>query len=402
MVSRFRRCLLPALFVCVSTSVEAGSLVDASNGFAFDVFAGLRSIKGNVVFSPHSLHRLLALLAGGATGATKDELEKVLRLRGVPAFDEKLSRELAETAANNKVAFETANHLWLPSKTILEPQFQQSAKEGWGVLLEPISFDKPANAVRKVNEAVQVDSHGRVARLVPEGAFRTDSAMVLVNAMFFKGLWDHPFPKAGTKPRPFFSNLTRQERNVPMMQQTSLMSYAVIDGVEAVSLATAGDGPCHFAMTVLLPVKKDGLLDLEAKLSPAFLERIGDAIATCEVTLMIPRFSFSAGGGYTGVLQQVGLTRCFDRQIADFTKIARAPKLHLSAVFHETTVEVGEQGVDAAAASAAIPDPFGPRPEGSKGDAVRRVVFSADHSFIFLIQHFPSKLILFLGRYDGG
>src|SRR5437899_5160611 len=64
------------------------AVADGSNRFAIDLYGKLRDTeKGNLFFSPYSVHTALAMTATGAKGNTRDEMVKVLHL---PADEQKM------------------------------------------------------------------------------------------------------------------------------------------------------------------------------------------------------------------------------------------------------------------------------------------------------------------------
>ena len=68
-------------------------------------------------------------------------------------------------------------------------------------------------------------------------------------------------------------------------------------------------------------------------------------------------------------------------------------ELFISAVIHKAFVEVNEEGMEAAAATAIVMS-LG----AVQGDFTPPPVFRADHPFVFLIRENRSENILFLGR----
>jgi len=65
------------------------------------------------------------------------------------------------------------------------------------------------------------------------------------------------------------------------------------------------------------------------------------------------------------------------------------PDLYITEVVHQAFVEVNEEGTEAAAATGII--------LGAKM-VMEKLVFRADHPFIFFIQHRDTGNILFMGR----
>src|SRR5262245_54475872 len=73
--------LCMALF---SRSMFGSEAAEGESRFALDLYARLREGKGNLFFSPYSIHTALAMTAAGARGATAAEMAKVL---GLPSSD---------------------------------------------------------------------------------------------------------------------------------------------------------------------------------------------------------------------------------------------------------------------------------------------------------------------------
>jgi serpin B len=153
-------------------------------------------------------------------------------------------------------------------------------------------------------------------------------------------------------------------------------------------------------MLVLLPDGKDGLRDLEKKLSVKLLDQCVAQMAAREVELFLPQFSITWGAAnMCDQLIALGMPLPFVRLQADFSGInGREPpdeeSLFLSAVFHKAFVEVHEEGTEAAASTLA---------QICLGSACRPPeppvpIFRADHPFLFAIRDRKSGAILFLGR----
>jgi serpin B len=206
---------------------------------------------------------------------------------------------------------------------------------------------------------------------------------------------------------PFDPDLTRDEPfqlacggSVPthLMHRQSEVRHLRGDGYQAVELVYEGD---DLSMFVLLPDRKDGLPDLENRLSPGILRECLSHMTLSEVDLFLPRFKITWGTvNMSDQLAAIGMTLAFSRSEADFSGVNdyRAPHdeaLFISAVYHKTFVEVTEEGTEAAAATAPVLAlgaalwPGMPRPVP---------VFRADHPFLFGIRDRDSGAILFLGR----
>lgn len=76
-----------------------------------------------------------------------------------------------------------------------------------------------------------------------------DDAVIIVNAVYFKGLWKNKFNKADTK-KDKFKAADGIVRNVDMMQKTDCEQYAENKTFSAVSMRY-GNG--HYSMQIILP-----------------------------------------------------------------------------------------------------------------------------------------------------
>ena len=68
----------------------------------------------------------------------------------------------------------------------------------------------------------------------------------------------------------------------------------------------------------------------------------------------------------------------------------------IDAIIHETVIEVDETGTEACATTTVYEN----LTSNLSRDEHRKIVFIADHPFIFYIRHTPSKTLLFVGNYN--
>jgi len=84
----------------------------------------------------------------------------------------------------------------------------------------------------------------------------------------------------------------------------------------------------------------------------------------------------------------MGMHDAFDER-ADFSAMTGRKDLYIGKVIHQADIEVNEEGTEAAAATAVVMQ---------RKSVPQRVVFRADHPFVFLIRHKPTGTILFMGN----
>ena len=216
---------------------------------------------------------------------------------------------------------------------------------------------------------------------------------MLVNAIYFLGAWDDPFPRDSTRPEPFF--LTPSEKKtVPTMSNTGGLNVAQRDGVTALELPYKGG---QLSMLLLVPDKLDGLAAIESTLDAKRLDTLASAMKYELVWLSLPKFEINPAESLSlgDDLKALGMPLAFDRQKADFTGIANPPdpadRPVIAKVFHKGFVRADENGTEAAAATAVEAFPTGAAPVEPRQLKVNR-------PFLFLIRDNASGLVLFLGR----
>jgi serpin B len=213
-----------------------------------------------------------------------------------------------------------------------------------------------------------------------------------VNAIYFKDNWSSPFKKAATSAQPFHLSTNSQVKTSLMLHWDNV-NYTENDDLQALELPYIGEQ----SMVILLPRQIDGVAHFESQLNPACLDHLLAQMTAQRVRIELPRFKLESRFELEHTLPEMGMTDAFIAQKADFSGIngvrrGNATSLYISHVIHKAWIEVTEEGTEAAAATAlsvAV---------GSAAPQAPRLVFRADHPFIFLIRDRISGSLLFIGR----
>jgi len=177
------------------------------------------------------------------------------------------------------------------------------------------------------------------------------------------------------------------------MHRMGHYKLAAVDDAHLLEMPYEGGA---LAMVIVLPDKKKGLLDVEAKLGARLRAWLGvlDQIngeTPCEVEVTLPRFRIEASLRLDEPLKHLGMRRAFDPNAADFSGMnGRQHDLHIAAALHKAFVDVNEQGTTAAAATAVV--------VATRSRSIPPHRFRADHPFLFLVRDLCTGSILFLGR----
>ncbi|CAF98804.1 unnamed protein product, partial [Tetraodon nigroviridis] len=395
-------------------------LSKANTSFSLALFRELgdNDRTANIFYSPFSISSALAMVLLGAGGNTATEMSEVL------CFTEaEKPKDVEEQQQQQQL--QQQHHLRLPDflkkclKTegcqddihtsfsqLLDELHKKNAPYALSVAnrlygkhyraeLESVDFQSAAEASRiHINSWVEKQTEGKIKDLLVQGIVSSDTRLVLVNAIYFKGKWNKQFKEEATRDAQF--NVTKNSsKPVKMMHQTSKFPFTFIPEAKCQILEMPYIGE-ELSMLIFLPYQMEdsstGLEKLEKLLTyDKFMEWTRpDMMDSVEVQVGLPRFKLEEKFNMKNVLVKMGMVEAFDVATSNFSGMSPANDLFLSEVVHKAFVEVNEEGTEAAAATGAIMMLRCARPSER---------FYADHPFLFFIRHNPSMSILFAGRY---
>lgn len=365
----------------------------AANRFASSLFGTLASSRqGNFVASPFSVHSAMSMVAAGAAGETESQMVRTL---GLPM--EKTARSTALVAlrdrmeaagASGDVTLEVANRVWVQKSYRLLPAFGRGVELVFAAGFAEADFADRAETTRQeINGWVESRTRNRIRNLVPAGLLSPATRMVLVNAVYFHGAWQTPFPEDRTEAAPFLVAPGRSVRADLMQAHLDRIGYREEPGLQVCELPYRGR---NLSMVVLLPAAGK-LGELEARIATEGFDAVCGAVAPQTVDVALPRFKIEAQFGLNDPLAALGMRDAFDPGKADFSGMTGTRDLFVSVVLHKAFIEVNEKGTEAAAATAAVLGLSAAMPS-------KPVEFRANRPFLFALRDRPSGAVLFLGR----
>jgi len=259
--------------------------------------------------------------------------------------------------------------------------------------LKPIDFSgNPARAASRINHWTERQTRRHIRESIPPDGLDSNTRLVLVNAIYLKACWLKRFSARMTDNLPFHTSDSGTKSVPTMMTTEQKLGFAVHSLCLTVTIPYA-HSDLHFL--VLLPNASESLGTLEKKLPVKWLAECARLPKT-RVRLYLPRLNLRCGYSLKAPLCHLGMRSAFDdpRGSANFHGIApRRPEGHLalSEVYHQTFLELDEEGTKAAATTAVTADTIGP------AEAQPSVVH-VDRPFLFAVQHRPTGTCLFLGR----
>jgi serpin B len=334
----------------------------------------------------------------GARGDTAKDMAKTLHFtlepeRLHPAFSG-LLWQLQGEGKPRGYRLNVANALW--GKEEFREGFLTVNRDNYAAGLRQLDLGNTKAAAETINAWVEKETRGKIKDLLQPDDLN-NAALILTNAIYFKGDWDSKFNARWTTPEAFHRT-ARDKVDVPLMYQTKKFFYFDDGKAGTFQLLELPYKGRDLAMVVLLPRWVDGLAGLEKALTADNLARWLRKMHSREVAVTLPKFKLAGATiKLNEPLRALGMGRAFTPGKADFSGTAGAPgELFISSVLHKAFVGVNEEGTEATAVTA-VKDEKSADKSVDK-DEKKRVIFRADHPFLFLIRDTRSGSILFMGR----
>lgn len=360
------------------TDLAYDEAAEGNRRLGHDLAMSIPTEDGNLVFSPASLSIAFAMLREGAAGATGEEIDAVLHLPpNRQTVYNGLLHELSGVGTGD--VLELNNGLFLDESLEVKPEFLEALKKSYGAGVELADF--PGPAVEQINGWVDDKTHGRIPELIDQ--LDPLAVFALVNTIYLNAKWQQPFDADDTEDDRF-TTAAGDKIYVPTMHQESTFDYAEDAAWQAVRLPYQGG---ELSMVVLLPRGDSDPIDLLAAEVLATADR---GFSTREVEVALPKWDTETTADLTGVLGSMGMDGTFGGR-GDFSALTPDPSFAVTKVLQQANITVGEEGTEAAAATAIVGE------AGAAAPPEGAVEFVADHPFAFAIVHAPTGVPLFEG-----
>lgn len=394
----FELCIFILLFLSISCekhdsansnpiilTSEEKQLVTSSNSFGIDIFKTVAfnaEKDDNVFISPLSISLALSMLYNGSENTTKEELQKGLGFTGlsieqINTANQQLIKALLN--ADSKVKIQIANSIWYKNDLLVEPNFITVNKEFYNAEVNSVKFDSETKNI--INSWVSNATNKKIPEIIDN--IPTDAIMYLINAIYFKGIWQYKFDNKQTQQREFTTTENKKIKADFMYQKGSFDLFKN-DLLTAINLPY---GKGNYSMMVLVPAVNKNYQDiLNALNEESWNEWNSNISKSVYLEVFLPKFKFKYKKTLNEDLQALGINTMFTGN-ADLTGIIKTGGISVSRVLHNTFVEVNEEGTEAAAATAVE----------IKYTATTGNIFIADKPFVFIIKEKETNSMLFMG-----
>ncbi|XP_017475807.1 PREDICTED: leukocyte elastase inhibitor-like [Rhagoletis zephyria] len=399
---RYRLLVISTLLATISLNMAtagtiAPSLAASHNIFALDIFKTIATERSqeNVVFSPASIQSSLALAFLGAGGETAQQLRTSLRLPAALDTDSiaqdyagfiKKNFHADPNAKKDAPKLRMASRIYVNENLKLSPQFNKLAKTSFESEATSANFADSTSTTKSINTWVESQTEGKIKDLLPADAVNSETSAILVNAIYFKGKWLHPFSEISTTQQEFRMS-GGQTTTVAMMNSDERLKYGELSDFDAKAIELPYKDS-DLSMLIVLPNKVDGLQALEQKLANVDLNLIAERMRSQSVDVFLPKFRIEFDVDLKQPLQQLGIVNMFS-DAADFSGLfAESQAQRIDEVKHKAFLDVNEAGSEAAAATFMKIVPMSLN--------LDQKIFRADHPFVFAIRN--REAVYFVGH----
>lgn len=132
--------------------------------------------SGNVVVSPYSLYSVLFVLWIGGNGKTSEDIADVMKV--------KPQTPKIFLQSPNHTNFIAASKIYVANGTPITQQFSN--------FVQVVDFSQPTS-VHDINAWITQTTNGKLTQFLDPKEINADTAMLLLNVIYFKGAWSKPF-----------------------------------------------------------------------------------------------------------------------------------------------------------------------------------------------------------------
>lgn len=324
----------------------------------------------NLMISPLSLNLALGMLANGAEGDTRLELEKYL-CNSIDEYNQ-FSKDYESTDE-----LKIANAAWVSDefKDNINDNYRQELKDNYNAKFESLNFLDP-ESVNIINNWCSENTNNLIPEIISN--LNPEQKMILTNALYFKAAWEEEFKESDTFECEF-TNLDGSKSIVDMMCSEEGIYY---ENDYAIGFRKDYKDS-KYSFIGILP-KDEG----EFKLTDLDLESFFDSMSYGSVYIRLPKFKSETSLSLVSALQALGLNDIFSAD-TQLTGLIDGTSLYVDDILQKTYIDVNEKGTEAAAVTAIV----------MKNTAYHEPIrIFLDRPFAYMIIDNETDTILFLGK----
>ena len=345
----------------------------------------------NQLFSPLSLEFALCMVANGAKGETRSEIERAIGL-SVEELNETLCGILERVENCKFGTMLLANSVWMKNdgSFTVKPEFLQAVADYYNAQVYRAPLD--ATTCDQLNAWVKEYTKGMIPHLLD--SIDPSTVMLLVNVLTFDQKWETPYENSQVEKNQAFTNYDRSETKVTMLR-SSETRYVEGYGFTGFIKSYEAD----YDILFLLPDEGRDIYEAMGALSGKeyaairLWRELSSEPFLPTASVKIPEFSSDCT--YDDLIPPVartGIELAFNEENADFSELGESSlgNIYIGMILQKTHIELDRNGTKAAAATV-----IGMKNTAAMPTEVREVIL--DRPFGYVIFDRTTGTPLFLG-----
>ena len=369
-------------------SVAEQGLVQDCNDFSFNLLAQAASSEKqeNIILSPLSASMLLGMLMNGADGETLAQMRQVTGFEDDATIEEinAYYKQLIEVlpALDTETTVRLANGIWVREDFPVIEDFIQACKQSFEAEAKNVPTFVDNNVLNEINRFAAQHTNNLIKQVIDPSMVDANTAMALVNALYFKAKWQDKFKKADTKPQ-VFTTLNGEQIQAKMLHRTGSMRYGEDEDYQLLELPYKGGKYCA---DIILPAKGIDIRKWVEDLDAERWQQMLNGTSYPEVEMALPKFALKYSRRLNNDLSALGMSDAFGEK-ANFSRLSKR-ETYVDLIHQHTFMQVDEEGTEAAAVT------IGLMVDKAAIDMPEKR-FIADRPFVLLVREKDYGTILF-------
>lgn len=318
------------------------------NKFSSKLFLSIFDDK-NTLVSPLSIMGALGMTANGANNDTRDEFVRLFGATDIEAVNNAFANYIKSLPSHENYKFNIANSIWINDNTGFKPniEFLQTNANYYNAELYEATFNKKTQD--EINSWVNKNTDGMIPTIIDQ--IDDGTIMYLINALSFDAEWHRIYNEGDIFTDVFYD----EEENTEEVEFMFSKERKYLEGKTYTGfIKDYKDG--KYSFVALLP--NEGI-NMRAFISDLDYEKMYEDIKSPEdivVHATMPKFSYSFDTPLVKPLENMGLLKAFNSDLADFSNMGTSENedLFVGNVIHKTFIDVNEKGTRAGAATAVV------------------------------------------------
>ena len=317
----------------------------------------------NILLSPWGIQECFGMISCGSGEESTAELSHYLGLTPETALEIYNARKSLQ---KSKAVFNSCNAGFLNSQYQVNQSFVNQVSKLYGGGIFYADYSDIDACARSMNKIIKQKSRGMFDNVFTKQMLANKPVILLLNVLYFNGLWDEAFDKNATDKETFFIQSPEKRKIiVDMMNDTRSIPYYNDGTVHGIFLNYRGR---RFKMLALTTVDRGKTLNAVTELlaDKGLFYIFGKSSQLNKTVIKLPKLKLSGEIDLKSLLNSVGMTKIFDSAKKDLTGIVKSEPIFLSGARQLVKLELDEEktevaAVTYAAALSCAPDPIPPK-----------------------------------------